>query len=311
MSAHAAELARRIAREAAQWLVLRDAGGLGPEQAAALQHWRALSEAHEAAWQRAEALRQRFAGLPAPLALASLDRPDLGRRRALKQVLGLATLAPAAWLAYRQAPVASWRADLRTATGERRDVDLPGGGRLHLNTASAVNLGPGVIELVAGEIAVETPGPLRVERAEGRLLTDAARFCVRQLEAGCLVSVEAGTVRLHPATGQVVALSAGQRAGLLPTGITPVTRFDPEQPDWRQGVLIVENRPLGTVLRELDRYRPGLLRWDAALEALPVTGTFRLDDTDRVLALLAATLPLEVHYRTRYWVSLVPRTHVG
>lgn len=307
----AREPARRIAREAAQWLVLRDSGGLGPAQQAALQRWRGHSEAHEAAWQRAEALRQRFAGMPAPLALASLDRPDLGRRRALKQVLGLAVVAPAAWLAYRQAPVARWRADLRTATGERLDVDLPGGGRLHLNTASAVNLGPGVIELVAGEIAVETPGPLRLERAEGWLATEAARFCVRQLESGCLVSVEAGTVHLQPSTGQALVLSAGQRAGLLPTGTTPVTRFDPEQPDWRQGVLLVENRPLGTVLRELDRYRPGLLRWDPALEALPVTGTFRLDDTDRVLALLAATLPLEVHYRTRYWVSLVPRARIG
>ena len=86
-----------------------------------------------------------------------------------------------------------------------------------------------------------------------------------------------------------------------------VEAFDTRQPDWQQGVLIVENRALGAVLRELDRYRPGVLRWDPALERLAVTGTFRLEDTDKTLALLAASLPIEVHYRTRYWVSLVPR----
>ena len=50
-----------------------------------------------------------------------------------------------------------------------------------------------------------------------------------------------------------------------------------------------------------------MLRWAPELEALRVTGTFRLDDTDRVLALLAVSLPLQVHTRTRYWVSLAAR----
>jgi transmembrane sensor len=40
---------------------------------------------------------------------------------------------------------------------------------------------------------------------------------------------------------------------------------------------------------------------------LRVTGSFRLDDTDRILTLLAASLPLEVQMRTRYWVTLLPR----
>ena len=65
--------------------------------------------------------------------------------------------------------------------------------------------------------------------------------------------------------------------------------------------------PDDTFLRELDRYRPGVLRWEPALEALRVTGSFRLDNTDRVLSLLAASLPLEVQSRTRYWTTLVAR----
>lgn len=49
------------------------------------------------------------------------------------------------------------------------------------------------------------------------------------------------------------------------------------------------------------------MRWDSSLEALRVTGSFQLADTDRILALLASTMPLEVQSRTRYWVTLTAR----
>ncbi len=307
--------ARQIAREAAHWLTLQEAGGFHETHLDELQRWRARSGAHEEAWQKAQALRQRFAQLPGAVALASLDRPDIGRRRALKQVLAIGTLLPAAWLGYRQLPLSAWSADLRTATGERLGVDLPDGSRLQLNTASAVDLdfaaGRHWLRLVEGEIALITVGDLNVQTAQGALLASRASFCVRQYGDGCLVSVRNGVVRLQPQSGAPVTLGKGQRAGLTVQGVAKVERFDLQQPDWQQGLLVVENQPLGAFLRELDRYRPGLLRWDPALERLAVTGTFRLEDTDKVLALLAASLPLEVRMRTRYWVSLVPREKLG
>jgi len=72
-------------------------------------------------------------------------------------------------------------------------------------------------------------------------------------------------------------------------------------------VLIAQDQPLGEFLQELSRYRPGLLRWDPAVANLRVTGSFQLADTERVLVLLAATLPVELHWRTRFWVTLEPR----
>ncbi|GAC1035031.1 FecR family protein [Pseudomonas sp. No.21] len=315
MSGQPSPLARQVAREAAHWLTLLESGGAREADHAELQRWRARSSDHEQAWQKAQALRQRFAQLPGALALASLDRPDLARRKSLKRLLAFGALAPAGWLAWRQMPIAHWSADLRTATGERRSLDLPDGTRLQLNTASAVNLdfdgGRRRLALVEGEIAVDGAGGLRVQTRDGRLLASGARFCVRQFDQGCLVSVARGVVRLEPAQGGPVTLQAGQRAGMSASGVGRVEAFDTRQPDWQQGVLIVENRALGAVLRELDRYRPGVLRWDPVLERLAVTGTFRLEDTDKALALLAASLPIEVHYRTRYWVSLVPRPSVG
>ena len=58
---------------------------------------------------------------------------------------------------------------------------------------------------------------------------------------------------------------------------------------------------------ELARYRPGLLRCDPAVAALPVSGAFQLADTDAALTALAASLPVRIELRTRWWVSIGPR----
>ena len=95
---------REMTRAAAQWLALLDCDEFSEADLARLQNWRNSHPGHERAWQRALLLRQRFSGLPPELAMASLDRPDLGRRRALKQALGVAVVLPAAWLLGRQLP---------------------------------------------------------------------------------------------------------------------------------------------------------------------------------------------------------------
>jgi transmembrane sensor len=102
-------------------------------------------------------------------------------------------------------------------------------------------------------------------------------------------------------------LNAGKKIQLSNAGPGPITGFDPRQPGWREGVIVALNQPLGEFLRELDRYRSGILRWQPELEALRVTGSFRLDDPDQVLNLLAVSLPLRVQWRTRYWATLVPQ----
>jgi transmembrane sensor len=117
-------------------------------------------------------------------------------------------------------------------------------------------------------------------------------------------------VQLQPLQGPALQLNAGQQITLQASGAGAVSAFDAKMPGWRDGVLMAQNQPLGDFLRELSRYRSGLLRWEPALESLRITGSFRLDDTDKVLALLAASLPLEVHSRTRFWVTLTPRKNI-
>ncbi|SDH05537.1 FecR family protein [Pseudomonas flavescens] len=302
---------RRIARSAARWLALIESGEAGEREHAALQRWRDHSVTHEYAWQRIQALRSRFDGLPPELAMASLNRPDQGRRRLLKGMLGVAALAPSAWLVSHELPIDAWRADLSTGTGERRSLSLADGAVLELNTASAVNLDAGrrQLTLVRGEIALRVAGttPFIIDTTQGRATVNAGQICVRQQGDACEFSLFSGAAQLLPTRYDTLALRPGQRVRLRDGAVESTQAFDTDVPGWRDGVLMANDQPLGDFLRELDRYRPGILRWSPALESLRVTGSFRLADTDAILDLLAASLPLTVQARTRYWVTLTPR----
>jgi len=303
--------ARQVVRAAAQWLALLESGQANEQDRANLQRWRDSCATHEHAWQKAQALRQRFADLPSALALKSLDRPEPGRRVVLKRALGAVALVPAAWLISRQLPLEVWRADLHTATGERKKVQLADGSSLQLNTASAVDVDVQSrrLKLIEGELSLNVPGasPLTIQTRFGQVIVSQSEVCVRQDTRGCRVSVYNGVVQLQPLQGPALTLRSGQQINLQASGAGAILPFDALMPGWREGVLMAKDQPLGDFLRELGTYRPGVLRWEPELEALRVTGSFRLDDTDRVLALLAASLPLEVHSRTRYWVTLLPR----
>ena len=302
---------RQIAEDAAHFLVLLESGSASADDRARLQRWREQSPHHEQTWQKAQGLRQRFAGLPPELAMASLDRPDSGRRAVLKRALIVAALLPAGWMLAQQAPIAALRADLRTAAGSRRDLRLQDGSLLQLDTASALNIdleqGTRLLTLIEGEMALNMAGnvpPMTIQTRQGRVQASGAELCIRQQGDQCLVYVWRGDVELSAQHGQSLRLRSGQQATMSAESISSVRAFDVRQPGWRQGVLSVENQPLGVFLAELSRYRPGILRWQPELERLNVTGTFRLDDTDQILKLLAASLPVQVVSRTRYWVTL-------
>jgi transmembrane sensor len=303
--------AREVVRAAARWLALLESGQASQAELQRLAQWRASNSQHENAWQKAQLLRQRFSQLPSELAMATLDRPDASRRALLKQALAVAALVPTAYLLGRQLPLDAWTADVRTAVGERRKLVLSDGTTLQLNTDSAVDIDllDRRVKLLRGEVAVSVPGTinLALQAPYGQVQVSGAEVCVRLFDQACRVSVVKGSATLQPLRSNPMVLQAGQQASLGASGAGPIVAVDDLLLGWREGVLRLDDRPLGDLLHELRRYRPGLLRWAPELERLRVTGTFRLDDTDRLLALLAASLPLEVQARTRYWVTLVPR----
>jgi ferric-dicitrate binding protein FerR (iron transport regulator) len=76
---------------------------------------------------------------------------------------------------------------------------------------------------------------------------------------------------------------------------------------WSDGLLVTRNMRLIDFLAEVRRYRPGYLGCSMDIADLRLSGAFRLEDTDKLLAILPRILPVHVRYRTRWWVSLERR----
>jgi transmembrane sensor len=222
---------------------------------------------------------------------------------------------PAGYLAWRAAPWPEWTADVRTATGERRELQLPDSSRMQLDTGSAVDIAFTATErrlvLRAGAIAVATAPdatrrPFLVQTPHGTALALGTRYTARLLdEDSTLVVVRQGVVELRAAAGgEAVLVTAGQQARMGRSGAAPARSATLASDGWTQGVLYAEGMPLGEFVAELARYRPGIVRCDPAVARLTVSGAFQLRDTDQALLALAASLPVRISMRTRYWVHI-------
>ncbi|MGC3987621.1 MAG: FecR domain-containing protein [Pseudorhodoferax sp.] len=316
----------RVLDAAIAWQLRLDAGGAADR--AALQAWLDAHPDHARVWRQLGRLDAELAaGAAGPATRATLQRPVRAGRRRAGALLGL-VLAACAGLAVldRFQPAAQLLADLRTGTGERRAVTLPDGSRLHMDTRTALDLAfdgtRRAVVLRAGRIAVETahgagdPRPFVVLTPTGSLRALGTRFMV-EAQGGTRLTVTEAAVAARPAAcapapQQPCAAERTVRAG--ETVRVHADRVDDAQPAapeadaWKDGMLVVEDRPLAEVVARLARYRPGRLAVDPRVADLRVTGTLPLADTDQALLALTAAVPVELHEATRWWVTLRPRT---
>jgi len=313
-----------ILHEAAGWLVRLQSETLSAADRAALARWRARSADHEAAWQRAEAMLRGFGQVPPRIGRQALRQADrTGRRQAVRALAGLLVLGPAAWLGVRELPWGEWRADLRTATGEQRRVELADGTQLVLNTASAVDVDytptQRVLWLRAGEILLTTgrdpapaPRPFLVQTTQGVLRALGTRFMVRDEGASVRVAVYEGAVEVRPARADASALvlAAGEQTVFTASGAAARVPADSLAASWADGMLAARNWRLADLVDELGRYRHGVLRCDPAVAELRVSGAFPLNDIEASLRLLQKTLPVRVSRVTPWWTTIAPRAAV-
>ncbi|QUN41701.1 FecR domain-containing protein [Burkholderia cenocepacia] len=312
-----------VARRAVEWWVDRQSGRTDDAFVAALARWRAEDPAHDAAWRHIEAMQGRFgrlaAGLDPQAAHAALLPKRAGRRAAAKALAVLLFAGGAAWMAEPARRAAIWPADLRTAVGERRTVTLADRTVVVLDTDTALDVrfddAARRLRLLRGTIMV-TSGhddrlparPLVVVTAQGELRPLGTRFAVRQRDGATRVEVFAGAVQVQPvdASAGMRVIVAGEGADFTRDAIDAPAPLDPYAAAWTNGMLVASRMRLADLVAELDRHRRGSLRCDPAVAELRVSGTYPLDDPQRVLDTLAATLPIDVHYLTRYWATVVP-----
>ncbi|RON39255.1 hypothetical protein BK666_27735 [Pseudomonas frederiksbergensis] len=303
------DFSSRVAEQAVHWLLEMQQGPLDSRQQHAWQQWHDGHSEHQRAWAHIQRVNQRLRGLSSPLTHATLNAPKSGsRRQALKLLLILGAGSAVTWGMREHNPLTPLLADYRSPVGQRRNVALGNGSQLQLNTATSVDVRPdGLIRLLEGEILLTAARAFEVRTAQGLLKTQGARINVRQFADRTQVAVFEGRVELTPDGGTPLLLQSARQLSFGARGISTPLPLDANSGAWADGMLVAAHMRLGDFLDELGRYRRGQLNCDAKVADLLISGTYPLDDSERILDLLEISLPVKVRRFTRYWVTVEAR----
>ena len=309
----------QVVKQAISWALRLRNNRANVRLRAQCEHWREAHHEHEMAWQRVQALQQelssQLAAIPGAHVALENSAQGLGRRQALKLLSGVLLTGTAVWASRDLTGWQRWTSDLATATGERSSIQLPDGTRLQLNTDTALDLSfnpqQRLVTLVRGEILVTCGAassvPLLVKTRHGLLEGIDGRFAVRQASDCTQLSVLSGNVAIHSphqANGLSTQVHAGENYLVRQTEAAPAPSLDMDMGAWADGLIVTRDMRLADFLAEVGRYRHGYLGCSADIAGLRLSGVFRLEDTDKLLAILPQTLPVQLRYRTRWWVSV-------
>jgi transmembrane sensor len=303
--------------EARAWLRRLTSGAATTADVEALERWRSQGPAQAQAFAEA-ALLWGMTGEASKVVLNrspiladwanSSESAHLPRRVFIGG--GAALAASLVGLAVVHPPLNLWRslselkADYRTQTGERRNIEVLGGVSVELNTQTSIDLRRGpdgidAIELLTGEAMIakqdDSTSGFSVLAAEGRTIATNASFNVRK--DGGTVCVTCMRGDLHVQYRQSVALlQERQQISYNARGLGQAGSIDPKiVTAWRQGLLIFRDVPLAVVIDEVNRYRPGkIILVDLQLGRRKVVADFRLDRLDAVVEFAARVMKAPV-----------------
>lgn len=303
------DFSAQVAEQAVRWLLEMQQGPLNPRQQQAWQQWIDAHSEHRRAWEHIQRVNSRLRGLSSPLAHAALNAPkSASRRQTLKLLLILGAGSAVTWGMREHNPLPSLLADYRSPIGQRRKISLGAGGQLQLNTASAADVrGDGLIRLLEGEMLLTAAQPFEVQTAQGVLKTQGARINVRQFADRTQIALFEGRVELNAQGRAPLLLPVARQLSFSSNGVSAAKPLDANSGAWADGMLVAAHMRLGDFLDELGRYRRGQLNCDAKVADLLISGTYPLDDSERILDLLAISLPVNVKRFTRYWVTVEAR----
>jgi transmembrane sensor len=318
---------RQAIDDKAAAFVARLAGGVSPAERQEIYGWVGADPRHAVAFARMEAAWESAARLraaPPPLeaqAFAGRRGAAVSRRLMIGAGLAAASLGVAATVSWRLLA----NVDLhRTGVGERKTVTLADGSRITLNTATTVEaaLGPAErrIRLVRGEalfdVAPDAKRPFRVEAGSARFQALGTVFNVRLRPDVVELTVTEGTVAVAshdggPVLRPAARIAAGAGAVVRAGAVAPTTLDRQnlrQRTAWQQGVLEFDGESLAQAVAEFNRYRKQpIVIGDARLETLRIGGRFEVDESDKFLAALTSSFPIEAIGTNDGGVLLVER----
>ena len=307
----------KVLDAAIEWQLCLDSGTASDEQKQQFALWLAIHPDHAKVWQQLNGLDIRLASAAdAPARHALLHSAPKQRRRAPRAVLSLVLSAGLALAALHQhRPLSDYLADERTGFGEQRELQLSDKTRVRLNSGSALDIRFNAhqrgLYLRSGEIFVQTaPGdtrPFIVETEQGRLQALGTRFLVRREGDATRLTVIQSAVAATPAavTRQRI-IKEGEEVLMQRQHLGDSHPAPPAAAAWSYGMLVADNMRLADLLDTLGEYRSGYLGVDPSLADLRISGSFPLHDSDRALAALPPSLPVQIEKIGNWWAKVVP-----
>lgn len=208
------------------------------------------------------------------------------------------------------------RSDYHTGAGEQRTLSLADGSRINMNTDSALavdfSASARQLTLLKGEVLVTVaadPGrPFIVVTNNGNTRAVGTQFdvtisgdevTVTTVEHRVEVTLDnSGKPSVRVAQGQSVTYDAKSLSAPVAADLNALTA-------WRRGKLVFDDRPLGQVIEQINRYREGkILIVDPRLRDFRVSGIFDIARPDSVLSAIEHILPVRSVRLTRYLVLL-------
>ncbi|MEX5535777.1 FecR domain-containing protein [Pseudomonas syringae] len=301
-----------IAQKAIEWLVLLHSGDITNAERDAFNRWRAESARHERVCVAIERMLETMPKIAdAPGLRRAVEQGD-GRRQFLRNTLGVSAFLTLAGLLYNQySPVRGLAADLQTRTGERLNNPLRDGSRLSLDARTALDFSVGpkqrTLRLIQGLIYVEVAPsemPFVIQTQDGIISLPEGQVTVDLYTDATRVAVLKNTASVLTTGGQRSVLQAGQGGVIATHGFELESIDSSRELSWLQGFVEIDDQPLNTLINRLRVYRAGVIRVDADVAQMRVSGVFPLDDTDSALETLQQTLPVVINRRTDYWISI-------
>lgn len=260
--------------EALHWIVRMTSGEASAAEQAAFAAWRAVPE-NDALYSEVERI---WGGMG-----EVFERPDnvVELRPRTRRFAGLAGSRGANW-GTRVAGIAAclavlgftghqyatvWQYDQATQGSARGHAELADGSKVELNTGSAIDIayadGERRVTLARGEaffdVRRDPAKPFVVKAGAGEVRVLGTAFSVARVGGGARVTVIRGKVRVS-SQGRFVDITPNQQVtfdGGVPGAVASVDAD--ALLAWSKGRLVLQNRPLGEVIAEVDRYYPGMI----------------------------------------------------
>jgi transmembrane sensor len=314
-----------IEAEASAWVVQVDSGSISKGDIEDLKEWISRSPQHKHSFQKMASGFLEIGTLldHSDVALNTQKQKPKRAFFSAPVILSMAATVMAGFFIFagqgpESLPTAEPTAQYIASLGEQKEVTLPDGSIITLNTKSKIDVSftntERSINLVYGEalfdVAKDTNRPFIVQTDQGSVRAVGTIFSVRLMNSEVAVLVEEGIVELmappevsqtSPDSDDMIVLARlamgeeanfdGVRKHIKSVELQDVTN----RHAWKNGMLIFEGNSLDHVVDEVTRYTDmKIVIADPEMQDLKIGGTFKAGETDAFLDAMTLGFGLNV-----------------